>query len=263
MPVSEESSQSQTQSQSQSQSQEWEPTNDFPNSDPENMVSATIQHIDELYKDEDDESVISEDLMDYIPGQNEEDVDETDSDDDSSICTEELHADEGYLYEGSRITSKEMVVLIYAIVFRHNLTKECTEDILKLFNIALPLDTKNLPTSNYRLQKSLNIDFKKSQKHYYCSNCEGPLFSEEESQLCVDCNVVLDKKTLNRHDKFFFLLDIREVLRFALEIPTNGDEILKNTQRRDQEQGTSDIFTDVMDGCCYKALGKNCKDLNL
>jgi len=155
----------------------------------------------------------------------------------------------------SKVTSKEFIVLLYSIVFRHHLTKACTNDVLQLLQYALPPGNK-LPTSNYLLEKSLNVDFEKADKMYYCSICEGPLFNDDEEQeTCVDCNFVSSKKELDKSDRYFFLLDIREVLRFSLEIPSNGDEVVKNLMQRDQQVAASDVVSDVKDGECYRNLG--------
>lgn len=158
---------------------------------------------------------------------------------------------------GARVSAKECIVLLYGLVFRHNLTKECTNDILQFLQYILPEDTTGVPRSNYLLQKSLNVDFEKATKYYYCSNCEGPLASDEQHPFCVDCNQHCSVQALNKNDKFFFLLDMREVLKFTLETPCNGDEILKCVQRREEQQGVSDVFEDVVDGVCYKDLGRH------
>lgn len=145
--------------------------------------------------------------------------------------------------------------MFYSIVFRHHVTKSCQSDWLELFHLALPEKTSNLPTSNYLMQRALNVDFEHADKFYYCSTCEGPLTGKEENELCQDCNLVSSKKALDRCDKYFYLLDMRQVLSYTLEIPVNGDEVVLACQKRSQRSGPIEVMTDVTDGACYQSLG--------
>lgn len=188
-------------------------------------------------------------------GDPQSDEEEEEEDVDSTVPTEVINASEDLLYEGARITSKEAVVMLYGMVFRHNLTKECTDDLLKFLHCILPQDTKNLPKSNYLLEKALNVDFSTAKKNYYCSICQGPLSSDEENPLCVHCNVRCSLATLNHYDKYFYLLDMRQVITFALETPCNAEEILKTLSNRDLDRDQDDVVRDVIDGHSYKSLG--------
>lgn len=226
------------------------------------LLEVPLTQREDDFDDLENESISSTDL-DYIGLRQrladvEADEDDSSSErdsDDSSVPTDVIFASDELLYEGARITSKEAVVMLYGIVFRHNLTKECTDDFLKFLHVALPRDTNNLPTSKYLLEKALNVDFSKAKKQYYCSTCEGPLSSEEETPLCVDCNTRCSLATLDKHDKFFFLLDIREVLTFVLETDPIAEEILEAVRNRELQRNQCDVFRDVVDGACYKSLG--------
>lgn len=103
--------------------------------------------------------------------------------------------------------------MFYSIVFRHHVTKACQSDLLELFHLALPETTVNIPQTNYLMQKALNVDFETASKHYYCATCEGPLNGTEDLELCRDCNLVSSKAALDKKDKYFYLLDMRQVIQ--------------------------------------------------
>lgn len=146
--------------------------------------------------------------------------------------------------------------MFYSIVFRHHLSKTCQSDLLELFHLALPEDTEGIPKSRYLLQKALNVDFEKADKYFYCDTCDGPLVGEEDREVCPDCKKVTSKKQLNQRDKYFYMLDMRQVLTYTLEIPANGDEVVRRCMRRNEAKGPPDVLRDVTDGECYHRLGK-------
>jgi len=231
--------------------------------------------------------VCTDDLFDYIgpsynpPSDDEDFEDDKSSDDEGSVDTDDLNAFGNRLYDNARITQQESTVLIFSYICRHNLTKAAQNDLLKLLLQYLPKDVPDntIPRSVYLLRKSLNIDFSKSEKFYFCPNCKGTIsfdtdprprslymqkkiynqtltFSKILFPRCVHCNTYSTKNALEKGDNYFFILDLRTVLRFVLQIPTNAEEILKVCSERNNDV-ESDVYRDVTDGLNYKSLGNH------
>ena len=77
---------------------------------------------------------------------------------------------------------------------------------------------------------------------------------------CDHCDVYYTKKYLEKHDAFFFLLDVANVLRFVLEVPENGEEVLRIIEERNASAGVkSKVYRDIVDGDAYKAYSMYCK----
>jgi len=205
------------------------------------------------FRDAEDDVYFSSDSDDYIGGVggvNEEETDE-DSDDENG---EELYTDDP-LYKGSSVTKKEALILMHAYIFRHNSSKQAVSDFLKIAARLVPKgESACIPSSYYKFMTSLNIDIKSATKHYYCQRCQEPV--TKFSVLCKECNTFNSKKDLESKDQYFYQLDLTKVLSFCLNIPSNGDDVLKNIRKRQTsafEQST--VFEDVMDGDAYKNLG--------
>lgn len=68
----------------------------------------------------------------YDNNDSDKDSDSDSDSDNDSVKTDELNASGNRIYEGAKITDQESIVLIYAYIFRHHLTKKATGDLMKV-----------------------------------------------------------------------------------------------------------------------------------
>jgi len=172
------------------------------------------------------EASVETDDLDYIgpSGTLSNNQNDTDSDRDS-VNTDDLNLSGNKIYDSAKITVQEATILLYAYIFRHHLTKEATKDLMKVIQYFLPIGVKSLPRSLYMLQKNLDVDFEKAKKHYYCPTCQGSIQFNGQCQKCQFCNTICEQKVLETKDDYFYLLDMRPVLRYILEVPDNATEV--------------------------------------
>jgi len=162
------------------------------------------------------------------------------------------------LYEGSSISYKEMLVILNAFALRHKLTKEASADLIHVAQCLVPSEHRDcIPPSYYKLISSLNVDVECAVKHYYCQKCGDPV--DNVNTACNECEFINTRDELEDRDSYFYQLDLKQVLKFALETPKNAEDLMKNIEKR--EQPNNDTLCDVVDGAAYKALGKRLQHL--
>ena len=89
------------------------------------------------------------------------------------------------LYNGSRISVLESMVLIITFVMRHQLTREATKDLLSL--LELHCLTPNLCRSSMHMFYNFFSELTSPvQKHYFCDFCKeySGIISREECTFC-------------------------------------------------------------------------------
>ncbi|OXA39582.1 hypothetical protein Fcan01_25756 [Folsomia candida] len=134
-----------------------------------------------------------------------------DSDDDitppletSSDCCEELvHVDNEAppLHPCCNISKEESIYGILRLQQKHNLTKRCTEDILKLFSRHVPTDV-NYPRSYHNLMKEVALESNWFQKVPYCPSCELILDVELKCPSCLSLYNAPARAMLQGHKQF-------------------------------------------------------------
>lgn len=94
------------------------------------------------------------------------------------------------LYEGSLLSVPASNVLIYKLCMKHNLSKECLSDLLKVMELHCPTPN-NCVGSVYLLKKYFGDDKLKTKFHYFCGTCYMSV--DEAAHLCPnpDCGADL------------------------------------------------------------------------
>jgi len=158
------------------------------------------------------------------------------------------------LYEDASITRKEMLVLLNAYFFRHNSSQSGVSDMLKIASLLVPKgESACIPPTYFKFMANLNTDISKAKKHFFCKTCAGPVTTFGVK--CHECDTINEKKELDASDQYFYTLNIESVLKFVLEIPSNGEDVLQNLEEREMNLKPAQTFKDIMDGDAYKKLG--------
>lgn len=127
--------------------------------------------------------------------------------------------DDVLLYENSHLTNKQTRFLIMTYALRHNLSEKALKDLLQLFNCILP--QKVFP-SLYRFTKHFEKHSSSEvKKHFYCPSCEAYLQFENTINIveCVYCNVVNNKKDLQKAGKYFLTTSIGNKIQQLMRDP--------------------------------------------
>lgn len=97
----------------------------------------------------------------------------------------------------------------------------------KVLQHFLPRGVESLPRSLYLLQKQLHVDFDRAKKHYYCPTCQGSIKYDGTMRVkCHFCQTVCVQNDLTEKDSYFYLMDMRPILQYILEIPKNATDVL-------------------------------------
>ena len=114
------------------------------------------------------------------------------------------------LFENSKISKEESQLLLFAFLFRHDLSQSALEDLIQLVNLHMPKNA-SIPSSKFLLKKSLNANYNIIQRHYYCNTCNKYLGSENVGN-CSNCKVKNNVQTLEKQGNFFIMFNLRSIL---------------------------------------------------
>ncbi|CAG7818700.1 unnamed protein product, partial [Allacma fusca] len=159
---------------------------------------------------------------------------------------------EDQLYADARITEEQSRLIILAYTHRYNLTKEALEDLLELVEFHTPIGTK-LVKSKYLVKKFIEAGSSNfEQRHYYCDNCTVYLGCSPSTNVCTKCSTLNTPLKEKSGENYFYVFDPEPQIVEFLE--TQHFKKLTNVNT------APNLFEDIIDGGCYKNLGKSSQD---
>lgn len=169
------------------------------------------------------------------------------------------------LYNGSNLSAVESSTLVQAFALKNSLTRAGTKELLNILQLLLP-ETAKVPTSQYLLHKSVNVDMSSVKKCLYCDSCQNQVVTEGDR--CDHCKTRINEKELIKNGKYFLMFDIKQKLKSLLDIKEVSDELAKNlTSRHEKRQQPGYVstapryYTDITDGDCYRKLPLETDDI--
>ena len=177
--------------------------------------------IDSAGVDDDDNNYVGCDA-DIFSSENEDNhSDDDESDDDSdeeddyyedNDETIEYNADQNSeisLYDGAPVSCEEFRSMLLALQQKHNFSSSATNNILKLFQVALPFGNK-CPSSNYKLETELNAISYSFKKTTTCKNCQHIL----DESLCTNRECCLyENDGIGENSSIFYVIDLVEEIK--------------------------------------------------
>jgi len=194
----------------------------------------------------------AEDFAEQI-GQLEDDAE------DMSLDDEEQAGQPGErLYPGCKVSAAEASTILAALAQHTSMTRESTKLLLNVIQVLLP-DEAQVPTSQYLLEKSINVDMTSVKKCFFCKNCESPVVTEGD--VCDTCGARIDESDMIKQGKYFLMYDVKKKLQRLLEIKEVSDDLVNNIVIRHQKRQHSNyacdappFYTDIVDGNLYRKL---------
>jgi hypothetical protein len=159
------------------------------------------------------------------------------------------------LYPGSSVSDNETTLLIFGFVIRHELSESCTNDLLKLLKIILPLGASSPPNS-YFFKKALDFDYTNATKNFYCKICES-FMGSKVSDACVKCN---SKDSQENSENFFLSFNLKHSISSLLQIEEIKSSIAQTFKTRRDPVST---IKDISDGKKYRELNLGEHDLTM
>jgi len=156
------------------------------------------------------------------------------------------------LYPGCPITVDEWTMMVFAYALRHQLSKVAISDLLQMFKFCFPEDI-SLPGSQYLLEKNLDADYTKATKCFFCHNCEQQV--ETANEVCANCQAGINASELVKSGKYFLMFDVSNALRGILDLKEVSHNLMRNLRQKSSLSLNNDIYTDIVDGECYRNLG--------
>ena len=109
------------------------------------------------------------------------------------------------LYEGCKISLGSTIVIIMALVLRHQLSWAAVDDLLTLLNLLLPV-TSLLLRTRHTFEKLFRCAKNVIDLHYYCPHCYSCV-SNNDMQQCTECGNEI-KVDLKKSGNFFYTFTI-------------------------------------------------------
>jgi len=106
------------------------------------------------------------------------------------------------LYPGSNLSAVESSTLVQAFALKNSLTRSGTKDLLNILQLLLPEKAK-VPTSQYLLQKSVNLDMSSVKKCFYCNSCQNSVVTTGNA--CEHCGARINERELIKDGKYFLM----------------------------------------------------------
>jgi hypothetical protein len=165
---------------------------------------------------------------------------------------------------GSDLSPAESSTLLYAFAMKNSLTKQGINELLNVVRLHVSQDAK-VATTQYRLEKSINVDMSSVKKCFYCKNCQDPVVTEGDS--CEKCNTKIEESELIKEGKYFLMFDIKRKLQSLLKLKEVSDELVEKLATRHKKRQLPGyaskaprFYTDIMDGDCYRQLPLDIND---
>ncbi len=140
-----------------------------------------------------------------------------------------------------------LLSLIFALFIRHNLTKTCLGDLLKLVVTMIP---DCVPKSLYLFHKRLNIpkfdDNEDFVIHWYCPSCQSHLGEKDSKVQILKCEICKKQTTASESEKkqcYFMYTPIHIQLANMLETTDIWDRISKVKRRVYDNEDKGEITT--------------------
>jgi len=160
------------------------------------------------------------------------------------------------LYDESRITFSEGIVLIIGFAIKHKLTRKGTQDLISLLNQFLPKNC-HLPSSYVSLIKKLPKSDSIRSHHYYCS--ERSEYLDQETYFCVACKTRKTQESLWDRGAFFTKFDIASSIESILKDPHIASALWANLLKRNSDN--NGVFEDIMGGRMYRGLNLKANEI--
>ena len=136
------------------------------------------------------------------------------------------------------VTNEQMQVLLLEFIFKHNISGEELEDLLKLFDVIYPTA---FPSTKYLFRKTISSKIN-YQLHYFCSTCQSLI--EVDWKRCMSCDCKINEKF---KENYFVIFSIKDQLKLILE--EHNTFILKKSELCRTEQ-----LSDILSGQYVKNL---------
>lgn len=112
------------------------------------------------------------------------------------------------IYAGSSVTVGSLLLLLLTFTLKHDLSTAATKDLLDLLNLVVP---GHVPTC-LRFLKNLTDDDKKTEIHFYCSQCASYLRVDPGTE-CGVRQRSLNQQGLYEKARFFLVTPLETQLR--------------------------------------------------
>lgn len=184
----------------------------------------------------------------------------------SSLCFKDNISDSIVMFAESCITVKEIYLMILAISFRRNLSKETRFDLMKMITILAGSRFHNLRTSKYIID-SLVPSNDSFFYIFYCRKCYSALTKhllksniKKKEVECRKCNQK-DFISLNSNNRILYL-DIEFQFKTLLKNSEIVDDLMSNIQSIKNKSQANFCMSDVYDSKIYQKTLQNCKFYN-
>ena len=159
------------------------------------------------------------------------------------------------LYNNSKITKDEATLLLIGYMAKNKLTRNASENLLKLLNFFLPTDT-TISESIYALKKSIPCTTTVTSKHYYCQECETYIgkVGKGKSHQCEKCNATKTQAKLDLSASYFLIFSIKAQLEFMLRSKDLAVQLFEKLVQRNSSKQYNYPLKDIVDGKMYKGL---------
>lgn len=131
-----------------------------------------------------------------------------------------IHELDEPLYQGSRVTRGESLLLILGHSLKYHGSKEATENLLKVVEAHLPEDT-NFPSTKHHFFKHFTSVKDLLKAYFYCPLCSTYLCTDpsatESTFKCTKCNKCSTQDELLFSGHYFIILDLESQFRESLE----------------------------------------------
>ena len=119
----------------------------------------------------------------------------------------------------TKVTNEQMQVLLLEFIFKHNISGEELEDLLKLFDVIYPTA---FPSTKYLFRKTISSKIN-YQLHYFCPTCQSLI--EVDWKRCMSCDCKINEKF---KENYFVIFLIKDQLKLILE--EHNTSILKKSE---------------------------------
>ena len=138
----------------------------------------------------------------------------------------------------TKVTNEQMQVLLLEFIFKHNISGEELEDLLKLFDVIYPTA---FPSSKYLFRKTISSKIN-YQLHYFCSTCQSLIEVDWKRSMSCDCKINTKFK-----ENYFVIFSVKDQVKLILE--EHNTSILKKSELCRIEQ-----LSDILSGQYVKNL---------